>query len=152
MPVITPSENQRLAERSTMNPGLVLHIEDQPGDRQLMREAIAEAHVPMELVHASNGADGLGFLAYAATRRLPDLIVVDLNMPKIGGLEFVAAIKADERWKSIPVVVLSSSESPQDREQTLSLGALAFIPKPDEWQRYLDLARNLAAYTSLRDP
>ncbi|MBA2482198.1 MAG: response regulator [Planctomycetes bacterium] len=130
---------------------LVLHVEDNPGDRQLIREAIGEAHVDIEVVHAGNGADALGFLTYATTRRLPTLIMVDLNMPKIGGLEFLASVKVDERWKDIPAIVLSSSLSATDHDQALSLGAKAFIPKPTSWDRYLDLARNIASYAVLTD-
>ncbi len=130
-----------------MNPGLVLHVEDNQGDRELIREAIKEAHVDIQLVHASNGADALSFLMYAATRRVPDLIIIDLNLPKICGFEFLTAIKADSRWKLIPAVVLSSSESASDRERSLALGAVAFIPKPNTWERYLDLAHNLATYS-----
>jgi CheY-like chemotaxis protein len=111
----------------------VLLVEDSPGDVRLTREAFKDAKVYINLHVASDGAEALAFLKregeYAAAPR-PDLILLDLNLPKKDGREVLAEIKESPTLKSIPVVILTTSASEEDILRSYLLHANCYITKP----------------------
>jgi two-component system, chemotaxis family, response regulator Rcp1 len=121
----------------------ILLVEDNPGDVRLMTEAFVEANGGARLVDVDNGTKALAYLRqqtpYQKAVR-PDIIILDLNLPGKHGTEVLAEIKADASLRRIPVVILSSSQSPQDVHQCYDLHANCFISKPfgyNEFQRVM---------------
>lgn len=117
----------------------ILLVEDNPGDVRLTREALKDGRVenPMDVV--KDGVEALAYLrgegAWAGTP-LPDLILLDLNLPRMDGREVLAAIKADPRLMAIPVVVLTTSEAEQDILRSYHLHANCFITKPVNFEQF----------------
>jgi chemotaxis family two-component system response regulator Rcp1 len=111
----------------------ILVVEDNPGDVRLIQEAFKETCTAIEIANAKDGVEALDYLyargAFAGARR-PDLILLDLNLPKKGGREVLAEIKADTTLKQIPVVVFSSSSAPADVTGAYRLQANCYVTKP----------------------
>jgi len=111
----------------------ILLVEDSPTDQLLAREALAEGRIPSRLHVVSDGVEAMAFLRgegrYSSAPR-PDLILLDLNLPKKGGREVLAEIKASETLKAIPVVILTTSESEQDVRHAYQLHASCYVSKP----------------------
>jgi CheY-like chemotaxis protein len=124
----------------------VLLVEDDPGDVLITREAFADNKVQNRLHVVSNGVDALAFLRgegeYADTPT-PDLILLDLNLPRMDGREVLAAIKEDETLRSIPVVVLTTSDSEEDVARSYSLHANAYVTKPVDFDRFIAVVRQI---------
>ena len=124
----------------------ILLVEDNPGDVRLTREALAEARVQNTLSVASDGIEALEFLHRrgrfeAATR--PDLILLDLNLPRKDGRELLAEIKIDPELKRIPVVVLTTSQAEQDIVRSYNLHANCYVTKPLDLEKFLSVMRAL---------
>lgn len=114
-------------------------IEDNAPDVLLIQECIASSSVPFEIVHYEDGekaTEGLRIMAREGVR--PDMIVLDLNMPKINGLEVLQTIKTEAGLSGVPVVVLTSSAAPEEREQAERSGADRFIRKPFDLYEFLN--------------
>jgi CheY-like chemotaxis protein len=127
----------------------VLLVEDDPGDVLMTREAFEERHVADHLHVVSDGVLAMQFLRQTdsfATVPRPGLILLDLNLPRRNGLEVLAELKADQNLHSIPVVVLTSSQSEQDILRSYSLHASAFVTKPLEFERFLDAIRQIDGF------
>ncbi len=127
----------------------VLLVEDDPGDVLMTREAFEERHVADRLHVVSDGVLAMQFLRRTdsfATVPRPGLILLDLNLPRRNGLEVLAELKADQSLHSIPVVVLTSSQSEQDILRSYSLHANAFVTKPLEFERFLDAIRQIDGF------
>jgi len=127
----------------------VLLVEDDPGDVLMTREAFEERHVADRLHVVSDGVLAVQFLRRTdsfATVPRPGLILLDLNLPRRNGLEVLAELKADQSLHSIPVVVLTSSQSEQDILRSYSLHASAFVTKPLEFERFLDAIRQIDGF------
>jgi chemotaxis family two-component system response regulator Rcp1 len=124
----------------------VLLVEDNPGDVRLTREALKEGktHVRLSVVH--DGEEALAFLRrqgpHAAAPR-PDLILLDLNLPRKGGREVLAAVKADCQLRRIPVVVLTSSQAEQDILASYDLNANCYITKPVDLDQFIGVVRSI---------
>jgi CheY-like chemotaxis protein len=116
-----------------MRPAEILLVEDNPGDARLTREALAQGKVRNILHHAKDGEEAIAFLRregrYAGVRT-PDLILLDLNLPRKDGREVLEEIKKDPRLMQIPVVVLTSSQADEDILRSYRLHANCFITKP----------------------
>ncbi|MGY9058121.1 MAG: response regulator [Alphaproteobacteria bacterium] len=111
----------------------VLLVDDSPGDVMLVREAMGALELSSQLHVVENGVEALRFLAQEdeyADRPRPDMILLDLNMPKMSGTEVLERIKTDPRWKNIPVAVLTTSDSEDDVERCYELSANCYIVKP----------------------
>jgi chemotaxis family two-component system response regulator Rcp1 len=131
-----------------MRPIEILLVEDNPGDVRLTREALAEAKVRNNLAVANDGVEALAYLRRespheGATR--PDLVLLDLNLPRKDGREVLAEIKADPDLRRLPVVVLTTSTAEQDILESYNLYANCYITKP------VDLDQFLAIVTSIED-
>ncbi|MDO9139000.1 MAG: response regulator [Methylobacter sp.] len=133
------------------NPNFVeiLLLEDEPSDAYLVKMALKEAKVLANLHHVVDGREGLDFLnrteKYADAPR-PDLIFLDLNMPRMNGCEFLAVIKADERFKGIPTVVLTTSSVESDVVRSYQLGATSYITKPVDMPQFVNAIQQIGDY------
>jgi chemotaxis family two-component system response regulator Rcp1 len=131
-----------------MRPIEILLVEDNPGDVRLTREALKEAKVRNNLAVANDGVEALAYLRReppheTATR--PDLVLLDLNLPRKDGREVLAEIKADPDLRRLPVVVLTTSTAEQDILESYNLYANCYITKP------VDLDQFLGIVTSIED-
>jgi len=122
----------------------ILLVEDSPGDIRLTQEAFKEGKLLNSLHVVNDGVEALAFLRrqgkYAQAPR-PELILLDLNLPKKDGREVLAEIKADEDLRRIPVVVLTISEAEEDILKSYNLYANCFITKPVEFMKFMDVVR-----------
>jgi CheY-like chemotaxis protein len=121
-------------------PPCVLMIDDNPGDCRLVAEMFAESRPDIEFRTVPDGPSALDFLkqrrAYVGAPT-PDLILVDLNLPVLGGKKVLNLIKTDPQWKAMPVVVLSASSDPDDIAECRELGAERYFTKPSTIEDYL---------------
>ncbi len=124
----------------------LLMIDDNPADCQLVREMFLENDADIEFHSVPDGPTAFDFLSrtrrYAAAPR-PDIIVVDLNLPVLGGKKILNLIKTNAEWKSIPVVVLSSSSDPRDIRECSDLGAERYFVKPSSVDDYLRVIKDI---------
>ena len=124
----------------------VLLVEDDPGDVYLIREAFAHNKIHNALHVVSDGVAALDFLrrrgAYPEAPR-PDLVLLDLNLPLKDGREILAEIKADEDLRTIPIVVLTTSEADEDIARSYDLGANAYVTKPVDFDRFIEVVRKI---------
>ena len=122
----------------------VLLVEDSPGDVALTVEALREARVETKLHVVRNGEDALSFLsregAYAEAPK-PDLVLLDLNLPRKSGREVLAEMKADERLRRIPVVILSTSTNEDDISAAYDLAANCYVAKPVDLDEFVNVIR-----------
>jgi len=118
----------------------ILLVEDNPGDVRLTQEAFRDAKVRNEMVVVGDGLEAMAYLKqenkYAHATR-PDLILLDLNLPRMNGFEVLDAIKADESLKRIPVVVLTTSQAEQDIIRSYDLHANAYVTKPVDLEQFI---------------
>ena len=135
--------------KGTYKPIEILMVEDNPGDVRLTREAMKEAKVRNNLSVAKDGEEATLFLKksgqYANAPR-PDLILLDLNLPRKDGRELLAEIKADEDLKRIPVVILTTSRSEQDIFKTYNLHANCYVNKPVGLDQFLEIVKSIEDY------
>ena len=124
----------------------ILLVEDNPGDVRLAREAFRDANVAGNLHWVTNGDDALAYLRrqgpHVAAPR-PDLVLLDLKLPRKDGREFLAELRADSDLKDLPVVVLTSSSSEEDRLRVSQLQANAFLTKPFDLDSFVEIARSI---------
>jgi CheY-like chemotaxis protein len=127
----------------------VLLVEDNPADALITKEGLISAQMPCTLDTAADGVDALDFLhrrgRHAKARR-PDLVLLDLNMPRKGGHEVLAEIKADDGLKNIPVVVLTTSKSRKDVIEAYGLHANCFISKPMDFDEFTAAMRTIRKF------
>jgi len=124
----------------------VLLVEDDPGDVLMTREAFGQHKIRNELHVVTDGEQALQFLRrtgdYADAPR-PGLILLDLNLPRRDGLEVLAEVKADPVLKVIPVVILTTSQAQQDVLRSYTLHANAYVSKPVDFERFMDVIRQI---------
>lgn len=127
----------------------LLLVEDNPGDVELTREALLEARVRNRLHVAESGEEALAFLRregrHAGAPR-PDMVLLDLNLPRMSGSEVLAAIKGDPDLRRIPVVVLTTSEAEKDVLGAYELHANAYIVKPVDLDQFLGVVRSVEGF------
>lgn len=137
-----------------MTPGKspILLVEDNPDDEVLTVRALKQHHVANDIVVARDGAQALEYLAGAAERSrrgeppLPHLILLDLKLPKVDGLEVLERIRKDEATRLLPVVVLTSSREERDLVESYRLGANSYIRKPVDFNQFSESVRQLGLY------
>jgi chemotaxis family two-component system response regulator Rcp1 len=124
----------------------VLLVEDSPGDVRLTQEALRDANRSVHLHVASDGVEAMAFLrkegAYARLPR-PDLILLDLNLPRMDGREVLAQIKSDESLKTIPTIILTTSEAEADIVKSYQLQANCFLSKPVQLDDFESLVKSI---------
>ncbi|NJL43295.1 MAG: response regulator [Pseudanabaena sp. SU_2_4] len=124
----------------------VLLVEDNPGDAQLTKIALEEGKVRIDLNVVEDGVEALLYLRRIgkyATATQPDLILLDLNLPKKDGCEVLTEIKADEALKRIPVVILTTSQSEEDILKIYNLNANCYITKPVDFERFVKIVQSI---------
>jgi CheY-like chemotaxis protein len=123
----------------------VLIVEDHAPDVYLVREALRASGVAFELTHVNDGSAARIYLIDVTSDGVPDLIFLDLNLPKADGLELLRMIRTRPHLAKVPVAVLTSSSSPEDRERAYQLGANLFITKPAGLSEFLATIGGAAA-------
>ncbi|NKY11927.1 response regulator [Cellulomonas hominis] len=124
----------------------VLLVEDDPGDVLMTREAFEDNKVANRLAVVSDGVSALAYLRKEgehADARTPDLVLLDLNLPRMDGREVLEAMKSDDALRSIPVVVLTTSEAEEDVVRSYSLHANAYVTKPVDFERFIEVVRQI---------
>jgi len=122
----------------------VLIVDDNPGDLALIRESFRECSLATEVIPALD-ADRAFAILNDLSRNPPDLIILDVNLPRIDGFEVLRRIRADERLNATPVLMMSSSTMPADVWRAYDLHANAYVAKPSQLEDYFDIARGIAA-------
>jgi two-component system, chemotaxis family, response regulator Rcp1 len=122
----------------------IMLVEDNPADVRLTIEALKDAKVPNRLRVARDGVEAIRLLRDdTGTVPRPDLVLLDLNLPRKDGREVLAEIKKDDALRHIPVVILTTSQAEQDIVQSYRLGANAFITKPAEIDHFFEVIRSM---------
>jgi CheY-like chemotaxis protein len=130
---------------------IILMADDDPDDRMLMKEALEENNLPHSILFVEDGAELLDYLHRSGKftvgpTMIPDLILLDLNMPKIDGREALSKIKSNATLRRIPIVVLTTSSADEDIINAYDLGVNSFICKPARFNELVDVAREIARY------
>ncbi len=133
----------------SQKPFEILLVEDNPGDVRLTEEALKESDIPTNVNVAVDGEQAISYLngehEYANSPK-PDLILLDLNLPKKNGLEVLEVIKEKERLKHIPVVIITSSEAEFDISKSYNLHANCYITKPVEFDDFNNVVQNIVKF------
>ena len=130
----------------------ILLVEDNEGDELLTIRALRKSNVANEVIVARDGEEALDYLfgtgkhAGRDTRALPAVALLDLNLPKIGGLDVLRRVRAEELTRRLPVVVLTSSDEEQDLIGSYDLGANAYVRKPVDFAQFADAAKTLGLF------
>ena len=135
-----------------MDEKIILLVEDNPDDEELTMIALKESNILNDVVVTHDGAEAMDYLSgtgkFAGNDliRMPQIILLDLNLPKLGGLEVLERLRANPRTQFIPVIVLTSSNEEEDNLASYRLGANSFVRKPVEFHRFVDAIRQLGIY------
>jgi len=130
----------------------ILLVEDNPNDAELAIRALKKQNLGNNLIHVEDGAEALDFIygtgKYSSrnTNNVPKVILLDLKLPKVSGIEVLQKVKADPRTKSIPVVVLTSSAEDPDIKKCYELGANSYIVKPVQFDNFAKTIANIGLY------
>ncbi len=131
----------------------VLLVEDDPNDVELALRALKQHHLANRIVVARDGVEALEILFSEELGTLPKVVVLDLNLPKVGGLEVLRRVKGDERTKRVPVVVLTSSREEPDVAESYRLGVNSYIVKPIDFESFSRAVADVGLYwLLLNDP
>ena len=125
--------------------GTILLVEDNPDDEALALRALNKNNIANDVQVARDGAAALDFL-FQEGARLPQVVLLDLKLPKVDGLEVLRRIRADERTRLLPVVILTSSNEDKDVVSGYSLGANSYIRKPVDFAQFTEAIRQLGLY------
>jgi len=129
-----------MTDKSTPQPIRILMVEDDPADVRLTREALKNKKVHTTMETVPDGMEALAYLrkegAYADKAR-PDMILLDLNMPRMDGREVLAELQKDPKLRSIPVIVLTTSEGEEDILSAYAMNANCYITKPVDWKQFI---------------
>lgn len=136
----------------------ILLVEDSPSDIRLIREALKETPVPVQITVARDGIEAMDYLRQteAGLANRPDLMLLDLNLPRKNGREVLAEVKGSPTLKQIPVLVMTSSRSDEDISEAYSLNANCYIAKPGDLKEYVEVVRAIEEFwfltATLPDP
>lgn len=135
-----------------MKDRIILLVEDSPDDVDLTLRALKKSNVLNEVVVVRDGAEALDYLFATGTYSgrdstvMPEVVLLDLKLPKVDGLEVLRQIRADERTKLLPVVILTSSNEQRDVVESYKLGANSYIRKPVDFDQFIESVRQLGLY------
>jgi two-component system response regulator len=131
---------------------VILLVEDNPDDVKLTMRALKKSNILNEVVVAQDGAEALDYLFCAGKYSgrdknvMPQLVLLDLKMPKVDGLEVLKRIRADERARLLPVVILTTSNEDRDRVSGYKLGANSYVRKPVDFNQFVEAVQQLGLY------
>lgn len=126
-------------------PKTILLVEDNADDEQLTLRAMRQSEIPNIIRVARDGAEALDFL-FGGSHKLPDLVLLDLKLPKVSGLEVLHRIRNEDKTKALPVVILTSSDEERDIIESYNIGANSYIRKPVDFDEFIDAVRQLGLY------
>jgi len=135
-----------------LKPKIILLVEDNPSDVGLTKRALEKSRIVNELVVAEDGQEALDYLFGSDSltgqkmNELPALILLDLKLPKLDGLQVLRQIRADERTSRLPVVILTTSSEEDDVAQSYDLGANSYVRKPVDFKQFVDAVQHLGLY------
>ena len=135
-----------------MDEKIILVVEDNPDDEALMLRALKKNGIANEIVVAHDGVEALDYLfgegRYAGriTENVPELILLDLKLPKVDGLDVLKRLREDDRTKYVPVVILTTSSEQRDIVESYNLGANSYVTKPVDFQEFMEATRQLGTY------
>lgn len=132
------------------NDRAILLIEDDDIDAMSVKRSLKELKVNNPLFHVENGEEALEYLHDPKNIR-PAIILLDINMPRMNGLEFLRAVKQDPDLKKIPIVMLTTSHEEYDKSESFSLGAAGFMVKPVEYRHFVEVIRTINLYWTLSE-
>ena len=128
----------------------ILLVEDNSSDEKLTVLAFKKSNIENEIAVARDGAEALEFLLGTAPngqlRELPAMVLLDLNLPRVSGLDVLRRLRADERTKLLPIVILTASKEDEDLINGYALGANAYVRKPVEFAHFIEAARTLGLF------
>lgn len=128
----------------------ILLVEDNNVDAMAVKRALSELNVPNKLVHHLDGEIAINYLKETINKS-PCVILLDLNMPKMNGFDFLTAVKADAELKQIPIIMLTSSNEESDKEKCFELCAAGYIVKPANYEEFFEIMKTLNAYWTLSE-
>jgi CheY-like chemotaxis protein len=134
-----------------MNNGAILLVEDNPDDELLAVRALRQAHIANEIIVAQDGVRALDYLFGTGEYEdkqphLPAVVLLDLKLPKVDGLEVLRRLRANGRTRLLPVVILTSSNEERDIVESYSLGANSYVRKPVDFDQFVEAVRQLGLY------
>src|SRR5256714_4705210 len=143
----SPRPHHALMTQKVMSQRMILLVEDNPDDEALTRRALAKNNIQNEVRVARDGAEALDLLFGTGGHAVaPELVLLDLKLPKVYGLEVLRRIRADERTRLLPVVILTSSREERDLVSGYGLGANSYIRKPVDFGQFVEAVRQLGLY------
>lgn len=128
----------------------ILLAEDDKVDAMTVKRALKEIHVTNSLVIVENGEEALEYLKNTNNEK-PGIILLDLNMPKMNGIEFLRIAKKDNDIKMIPVVVLTSSKEEEDKVESFNLGVAGYMIKPVDYKKFVEVVKTIHLYWTLSE-
>ena len=128
----------------------ILLVEDDQVDMMTVIRALKEIHVTNQVVHLENGEDALNYLRDGNSEK-PCIILLDLNMPVMNGIEFLKAVKDDEQLRRIPVLVLTTSVEQQDRLSSFNFNVAGYVSKPVDYRQFVEVMRTIDAYWTISE-
>ena len=128
----------------------ILLVEDDQVDMMTVIRALKEIHVTNQVVHLENGEDALNYLRDGNCEK-PCIILLDLNMPVMNGIEFLKAVKDDEQLRRIPVLVLTTSVEQQDRLSSFNFNVAGYVSKPVDYRQFVEVMRTIDAYWTISE-
>ena len=129
------------------NSNPILLVEDDSIDAMMVNRALKELKITNKLIHSENGEEALVWLR-SENQKMPCIILLDLNMPRMGGLEFLEIIKKDDLLKSIPIVILTTSAEHQDLKKSYSHSVAGYMIKPVDYDDFVEMMKTISAYWS----
>jgi len=141
-----------MAPGGTIVPKVILLVEDNPDDEALTLRALRKNKVANDIIVARDGAEALDYLfatgkhAGRNPRETPQVVLLDIRLPKVDGMEVLRRIRQDERTRYVPVVILTSSKEEQDLVNGYKLGANSYVRKPVDFDQFVEAARHLGLY------
>lgn len=128
----------------------ILLVEDDQVDVMTVKRALKEIHVTNQIINLENGEEALQYLRDPVNMR-PCIILLDLNMPIMNGIEFLQVVKKDAELKGIPVVVLTTSGEQQDKVNSFNLGVAGYMAKPVDYRQFVEVMRSIDAYWTISE-
>src|SRR5687767_9240612 len=129
----------------------ILLVEDDQLDVLTVRRALRDLNAPAQLDVTGNGEEALRYLRQEGQQK-PSLILLDLNMPRMNGIEFLQEMRRDPALRDIPVVVLTTSREEEERKKSMELGAAGYIIKPMDYHQFVEMVQALSHYWSITAP
>jgi CheY-like chemotaxis protein len=128
----------------------VLLVEDDSVDAMTVKRAFKDLNVANPLVHTLNGEEALKYLKSEESKK-PCIILLDLNMPRMNGIEFIQVIKVDDKLKKIPIVVLTTSREERDKIESFRLGVAGYMLKSIDYKKFVEIVRTISIYWTLSE-